>query len=81
MKMPKISLKLNNEVKTTRLNQAKNTMLAAFIFGSVGAYVAVNAMNSIDARQSDRVNAALRAQSAHVTAPVSPAAVEATPGK
>jgi hypothetical protein len=46
------------------INRAKNMLLAAFIFGSIGAWVGIQTMNTIDARQDDRINAVLKANTA-----------------
>ena len=73
---------MKNIFNEKNLNKFKNVLLAAFIFGGIGAYVGIQAMYAIDARQDDRINAVLHANSATkaTVSQASPVPV-ATPGK
>ena len=44
------------------VEKGKNILLAAFIFGSLGAYVGVQYIYAEDAHTDDRINAILKAQ-------------------
>lgn len=63
------------------VEKGKNILLAAFIFGGLGAYVGIQYTYSVDTRTDDRVNAILKANKVVTTVEAAQASVSPSPSK